>query len=112
MFIHLIHLNESLAQKANIFSYSYYNANTDNNVLDNRLNAIKDAIESIGVEKIKYFSVITIRYYGGYYSTCLITRNSGDDFSVFEYGIHLSFNKIGIYLYETNTKKIAQVKEL
>ena len=33
-------------------------------------------------------------------------------FSIFEYGIHLSFNKIGIYYYETNTNEITQVKEL
>ena len=103
-------LNESLAQKSNIFSYGIYDANTDSNVLDNRLKAIKDAIESIGVDNMKYFSVISIRYYGGFYATYLITKESYNTIDVFEYSCN--FNAIRIYEYLFITKEIKQIKEL
>ena len=103
-------LNESLNKKANIFSYDFYNANTDRNVLDNRLNAIKDAIELIGVDNIRYFSVISIRYYGGHYAGYLITKISIEAFNIFEYSAVM--NKIRLYLYKIKTKEVTQVKEL
>ena len=103
-------VNESLNKKANIFSYSIYDANTDHNVLDNRLNAIKDAIESIGVDSIKYFSVISIRYYGGIYASYLITKSAYDLIDVFEYSSNL--RSIRVYSYNINTKEVTQVKEL
>ena len=79
-------------------------------MLDNRLSAIKICIDSLGIENIKYFVVMSIRYEGGYYATYLFSKTSSVDLDILEYSGNL--RSIRVYAYNSNSQTLVQVKEL
>lgn len=90
-------------------SYEYYNADSDRTVTQNRVNAIKHIIDTK-----KHCTIASIRYSGGYYSTCIIpySENYAVYYILEVIQINSSTYQFNLFAYTTSTASVTFIKTI
>ena len=99
--LHAVTSNAVYEVTNRIVNNSFYNANTDRAVADNRTNAIRDAVASLGS------NIFSIRYAGGYYLSYFV-NNQGAEKTVLEINCYDGW----IAIYQVTSSACFLVKQI